>query len=42
MAEFNIASIDCWAAFEVFATARVATGCPQTCRADQEREQDQV
>ena len=41
--EFNIAKIDCWAAFEVFAAARGATpGRPQTRGADRERERDQV
>ncbi len=42
VAEFNIAKIDCWAAFKVFAAARGATGRPRTRGADQEREQDQV
>ena len=42
MAEFNIAKIDCWAAFEVFATARGATGRPRMQGADREQERDQV
>jgi hypothetical protein len=42
VAEFNIAKIDCWAAFEVFAAARGATGRPRTRGADRERERDQV
>ena len=42
VAEFSIARIDCWAAFEDFAAARGATGCPRARGADQERERDQV
>ena len=42
VAEFNIARINCWAAFKVFAAARGATSRPQMRGADQEWEQDRV
>jgi hypothetical protein len=42
MVEFSIARIDCWAAFEDFAAARGATGCPRARGADQERERERV
>ncbi len=40
VAEFNIAKIYCWAAFEVFAAVRGATGRPRTRGADREQERD--
>ena len=40
--EFKIASINCWAAFEVFAAARGTTDCPLMHGADQEQERDRV
>ncbi len=42
VAEFKIASFNCWAAFEVFATAQGPTGCLRACGADWERDWDQV
>ena len=42
VAEFNIARIDCWVAFKVFAATRGATGCLWTRGADRERERDRV
>ena len=40
VAEFKIASINCWAGFGVFAAARGATGRPWSRRADWEQERD--
>ena len=42
VAEFSIATIDCWAAFEDFAAAQGATGCPGERGADRERDQVRV
>ena len=42
LVEFNIAKIDCWAAFKDFAAARGATGRPRERGADRERDRVQV
>ena len=42
VAEFNIASINCWAALEVFTAAWGTAGRPRTRGADREWERDQV
>ena len=42
VAEFNIARINCWAAFKVFAAARGTTDCPLMHGADREQERDRV